>query len=167
MPEEIPYSTSQVSAEKTAAEIEEMLRKHGCQTIGKEYESERIKMIYFQIATADGTMPFKLPVNVGPIDTLMITEKTTMRKYAHFVPTDTMAKVYAQAERTAWRIIAWWLKSQLALIQLGMVSTVEVFLPYMLVDEKQTFFEQLQSTGFKSLMLMPSPIVGVIDEDAN
>ena len=155
MPEIIAYATTAVPADKTAIEIEEMLRKHGCDKIAKEYESGRIKAIFFQMNTAEGNMPFKLPVNVDPIYTLMLAEKTAMRKYAYRIPSDIQAKIHAQAERTAWRIIAWWLKSQLALIQTDMVSTVEVFLPYMLMEEDQTFFQHIQSGGFRALMPAP------------
>jgi len=155
MPITIAYATTEVTAEKTAGEIEMMLQNHGCASVAKEFESGRIKSIFFQMNTAGGNLPFKLPVNVDAIYTLLIAEKTAMRKYRHYVPTDVMANVHRQAERTAWRIIWWWLKSQLALIQTDMVSTVEVFLPYMLMGEGQTFFQHVQSDGYRALM--PSP----------
>jgi hypothetical protein len=51
------------------------------------------------------------------------------------------AKDREQAERIAWRQLYWWLKSQLALIDLGMVESAEVMLPYMLGSNGHSFFD--------------------------
>lgn len=157
MPEPIAYATTEVSADKTAHEIEEMLRKHGCNKIAKEYESGHLKAIFFQINTHEGNMPFKLPVNTEAVCRILHEKRKSAARYpyANNEIVALQARLHAQAERTAWRIIAWWLKSQLALIQTEMVSTVELFLPYMLMGEGQTFFQQLQSDNFRALM--PSP----------
>ena len=67
------------------------------------------------------------------------------------IPEDIKASIYAQAERTAWRNIHWWLKVQLTMIALRMVEVSEVFLPYMLVAEQETLYQRLVSGGFKAL----------------
>ncbi len=51
------------------------------------------------------------------------------------------AKDREQAQRVAWRQLYWWLKSQLALIDLGMVETAEVMMPYMLGPDGRSFFD--------------------------
>lgn len=150
----IAFSKTEVSAEKTALEIEDMLRKHGCEKIGKTFESGRIKAIYFQIATSDATMPFTLPVNVEPIYQMLYDKR---RGSAQFPWGGQELKVleqrlHDQAERTAWRIIWHWLKAQLALIQTQMVNVAQVFLAYMLVSENETLYQNLSAGGFKALM---------------
>lgn len=50
-----------------------------------------------------------------------------------------------QVRMTAWRQIFGWIKAQLALIETGMVSFVEVFLPYMLIEENVTVFEKYKN----------------------
>ena len=88
MPEIIAYATTLVAPDKTASEIEEMLRKHGCDKVAKEYESGRIKAIFFQINTVQGNMPFTLPVNVNAVYTLMLAQKQAMRRYAYSLPSE-------------------------------------------------------------------------------
>jgi len=39
--------------------------------------------------------------------------------------------------------------AQLALVDTGMVKTVEVFMPYMIMGKGQTFYEKLEETKFK------------------
>ena len=46
-----------------------------------------------------------------------------------------------QAERIAWRQMFWWLKAQLALVDMGMVESAEVLMPYMLAPDGRTFFD--------------------------
>ncbi len=129
-----------------------MLRKHGADKIAKEYESHRVKSVYFQITTPAGSMPFTLPVNVDAVYQLLIQKKQAQRRYSYSMPKDVEIAVHDQAERTAWRIIAWWLKSQLALIQTQMVTVTEVFLPYMLVSKGQTLYQKLEAGEFTALM---------------
>lgn len=148
----IAFSTTMVSAEKTGAEIEDMLRKAYVNKVGKLYESTRIKGVYFEIDTPSGPMPFNLPVNVDAVYQLLYTKRKAGSRFYGELPGDVLTKLHNQAERTAWRIIHWWLKAQLALIQTQMVTVTEVFLPYMLVAENQTLYQQLSSGGFKALM---------------
>ena len=147
----IAFEGTEVSAEKTALEIEDMLRRHGCEKIGKTFESGRIKALYFQIATPETSMPFTLPVNVEPVYQLLYDKRKSSPRY-RYMNKAAEQRLHDQAERTAWRIIWHWLKAQLALIQTQMVTVTEVFLPYMLVAENETLYQQLSNGGFKALM---------------
>lgn len=147
----IAFATTQVPAEKTSLEIEDMLRKHGCQKIGKTFESSRIKAIYFQIETSQANMPFTLPVNVDAIYQMMYNEKKNSARHT-WLDKAAEQRLYDQSERTAWRIIWHWLKAQLALIETQMVTVTQVFLPYMLVSKHETLYEKLTAGGFAALM---------------
>ena len=164
MPKQIiAFENTEVSAEKSALEIETMLREHGCSEIGKAFESGRIKSIYFQIKTPEGNMPFTLPVAVEPVYQILYDNKKASPR-SRFMDRAAEQKIHDQAERTAWRIIWHWLKSQLALIQTRMANVTQVFMAYMLVSENKTLYEHLSSDGFTALM--PGVVTGVVS-DAN
>ena len=149
----ISFETTTVTAEKTAGEIEDMLRKADVSKVGKSFESGQIKAIYFQMDTPDGSLPFRLPVNVGAVYQILLLKRESSPTYRYNdVPADMKQKIHQQAERTAWRIIHWWLKGQLALVQTQMVTVTEIFLPYMLVSESETFYQRLKAGDFKALM---------------
>ena len=150
----IAFATTKVSADKTAGEIEEMLRKADVTKVAKEYESGRVKAIYFQMDTPEGSHPFMLPVNVDAVYWMMISEKRATPRYrawdTQYVKAADKA-VREQAERTAWRIIHWWLKAQLALVQTQMRTVTEVFFADMMVGDGQTLYERLKEGNFTAL----------------
>ncbi len=129
----IAFGKTEVPAEKSALQIEDMLREHGCEKIGKTFESGRIKAIYFQIATPEAAMPFTLPVNVEAVYQLLYDEKNSSSR-VYYIDKKMEQRLHDQSERTAWRIIWHWLKSQLALIQTQMVTVTQVFFAYMLMS---------------------------------
>jgi len=61
--------------------------------------------------------------------------------------------VNKQATRTGWRIIRDWLEAQLAMIQAGMVSITDVFLPYAQNSQGETLYERLKDQKFSGLAL--------------
>ena len=147
----IAFANTEVPAEKSALEIETMLINNGCEKIAKEFELGRIKSIYFQIATPDANMAFTLPVNVDAIYQMFYDEKKASPRFWQWDKKKEQ-QLREQAERTAWRIIWHWLKSQLALIQTQMVTVTQVFLPYMLVAENETLYQRLVGGGLAALM---------------
>lgn len=151
MPEVIPFETTTVPPEKTAAEIEKMLQEAGALSAAKQFEAGKIRSMFFKIATPEGIFPFRLPVETAGVYQLMYDRKKAMDIYRYGVPKAVEVKVHAQAERTAWRLIHWWVKAQLGLIQAQMVEVQQVFLPYMLVGADTTLYEKLQAGGFKAL----------------
>jgi len=152
MPAVIAYETTEVSPEKTAAEIERMLQAAGVVAVAKSFDQGKMTAIYFRVETPAGVLPFQLPVNVNAVYQLLVTKKKSLPRYRYCeLPRDVQVSLHAQAERTAWRHVFWWAKSQLVMIQMQMVTVEEVFLPYMLVAKDTTFYQQLQASGFKSL----------------
>ena len=149
----ISFESTTVPAEKTANEIEDMLRKADVEKVGKSFESGRIKAIYFQMDTPEGSLPFMLPVNVDAVYQIFLNKRKSRPTYKYgTIPMDVKQRIHDQAERTAWRVIHWWLKSQLALVQMQMVSVTEIFLPYMLVSGSETLYQRLKAGDFKALM---------------
>jgi len=52
------------------------------------------------------------------------------------------AESRAQARRVAWRIVKNWIEAQMALIEAGQASLIQVFLPYAVTQDGPTMFEK-------------------------
>jgi len=52
--------------------------------------------------------------------------------------------------RSTWRQLFWWLKSQLAMIDLGMVEAAEVLMPFMLGGNGESFFDSYKQKLLES-----------------
>ncbi len=137
------YSTT-VDHQKTAEEIRKLLRGRVRRTIFDEDSVSNITAIQFIINTDHGTFPFRLPVNVEACYAVL-RDQREREEIGGFI---TMEK----ARRVAWRILKDWIRAQLGLIDTGMVATEEVFLPYLMLDDKRTMFDALKE-GKLPLML--------------
>jgi hypothetical protein len=62
-----------------------------------------------------------------------------------------------QATRVAWRILKDWIEAQLALIQTGMVSVEQVFLPFAQSSSGKTLCEVLRERKFAQLLERTTP----------
>jgi hypothetical protein len=127
--------STDVPVAKSIGEIMGLLVQAGAVAINQELDGGRVTGLSFVIRVPDGQLPFRLPVRVDPVF-----QKLNGRRN-HWDQTKHKAKDREQAERVAWRQLYWWMKSQLALIDLGMVQAAEVLLPYMLGRDGRTFFE--------------------------
>jgi len=133
--------TTTVKSEKTIAEIEMILAKHGATHVFKQYEDGKVVAVAFKYQIEDQIFAFKLPMNAEKILRIFELEGLTP-KYRNI----------DQAERTGWRIIKDWIDSQMALLEVHLVKFEEIFLPYMWDGKKnQTLFESMQERGFKQL----------------
>ncbi|HEY2627025.1 MAG TPA: hypothetical protein VGI41_09785 [Candidatus Udaeobacter sp.] len=93
---------------------------------------------------------FRLPANVEAVQRILKKQALTgkiPRRYADDIE---------QATRTAWRILKDWLLAQLALIETGMATVEQVFLPYAQNASGQTVYEALLEKKFTGLAL-PEP----------
>ncbi|MGO1851855.1 MAG: hypothetical protein ACTH0V_00415 [Microbacteriaceae bacterium] len=126
------YTTS-IAPEKTALEIQTILRKHGASAITALYEGGKVLGVRFELRTDVGPRAFEVPVRTeGVLAELQRDPKLPRSK-----------QTPEQAERVAWRIAKSWLETQLALVEAQLMRPDEVFLPYMLVGEQGlTVFEQ-------------------------
>jgi len=130
--------TTEVSVQKSIGEILGLLVRAGAVAINQELEGGKVIGLSFTIPIGPGRIPFKLPVRVDPVFKKLNNRRSP---YGQFNRSNMAAKDREQAERVAWRQLYWWLKSQLAMIDLGMVETAEVLMPYMLGTDGVSFFD--------------------------
>ena len=152
MPKVIAFETTTVAADKTAAEIEDLLRRHNAAQVSKRYENGRVAALAFSMETPEGKVPFQLPVNVDAVYQLFLTNRQSSPVWSRRNPNQQeKEKIYAQAERTAWRTAWWWIKGQLDYIRTQMVTITQVFMPYMLVGPDETAYQRLMERGLPAL----------------
>ena len=137
------YTTS-IKVSKTLSEIQSLLIKCGAKQILLECGSnpEDITAISFQIFLYK-ELHFRLPSNhAGILQSMKMDKK---------VPRNKCTKEHAQ--KVSWRIIKDWLEAQLALIQAELATNIEIFLPYMLIENGQTFYEAFKEMKLDTLLL--------------
>jgi len=137
--------TTKVDVPQTVTEIQALLIKHGAVAIQQEYESARIKALYWQQVTPSGRIPFKMPVNVGAVQKRLRAEH----------PGSLSLTTWDHAERVAWRILKDWVEVQVALVETGMVAVEEVFLPYAVLRGGETLYHHMLEGGFRTLAALP------------
>jgi hypothetical protein len=132
--------TTQISAEKTVSEIQAKLAKAGAFQILQEYDAGVVSAVSFRIKTQFGDMAFRLPANIDAV-TQVLRRQFTRGRYTE----------REQAARVGWRIIKDWTEAQLALIETGMVTIEQCFLPYWLGGRNgnQTLYESLRDRQFQ------------------
>lgn len=134
--------TTKVKCEKTAAGIQNSLRKAGAKSVLTEYlDDGRIDFISFRINTSYGSIFFKLPARVDGVYRAMQADGEVPRRH----------KTKTQAERVAWRIIKDWVECQIALVDSEQAELEQVFLPYAQKADGQTLYESIKNSGFKAL----------------
>lgn len=128
--------------EETIYEINMLLKQFGVRDVLVNYDDEQnVSSFSFSINSKNGILAFKLPVNHKPLWKLSKERKT---RYIN---------CEQQARRVAWRQIYRWIQSQVALIQVDMVSVEEIFLPYLMMDNKNTLYEKLTTSDFNFKLL--------------
>jgi hypothetical protein len=142
-------ATTKIPAVKTAGEVQAILSQSGMvKYIQTEYDNGEIIGISFIVMSGERSIPFRLPVRWEPVLNAMQEDRRTP---ASLCKPD-------QARRVAWRQVLRWVQAQMALIEVGMVDIKEVFMPYLMVSEKQTLFERLESQQwqFKGIEYKPA-----------
>lgn len=120
--------TTKVDVYTTLGEIQGQLVKHGAKKIMQDYDEQCcITALTFMISTPAGYRGIRLPANVDAVHKVLTRQKVKCDR--------------AQAERVAWRIIKDWVEAQMAILESEMVQMDEIFLPYMVNNSGQTFFE--------------------------
>lgn len=110
--------TSGVDVYTSLGAIQGALARHGARKIMIDYDAAgKPTGVIFGIDTPDGPRGFILPANVDGVMAVFARQKLKADRQ--------------QAERTAWKNVHDWVLAQMAIIEAGMVSMDEVFLPYM------------------------------------
>ena len=151
------FSTT-IPVEKTVAEIEKLLSQNKAQRILKEFDGAgSLTSISFIISTEYGPMPIKLPMNVRAVMQVINNQAREYtvrgRTKSRLVPKRFIDDM-EQAKRVGWRIIKDWLEAQCALLQLQMVKVQEIFLPYVVMKDGKTFYEQIEDRKFNGMLLL-------------
>jgi len=138
--------TSTVPASRSVQRIEDKLVAHGAKNILKLYEDKKLIGIAF-ILTVDNNkeIPYRLPARINNVEKILRSKIKRPRS-------GTSQNIAAQAQRTAWRLLADWVDIQVSLVELQQVKFIEVFLPYVYDhSKKQTFFEKIEKENFRQL----------------
>ncbi len=134
--------TTTVKPEKTAAAIQELLRRAGAKSVQSEYlEDGRLDYIAFRIDTIHGAVFFKLPARVDGVLRAMRNDKQIPRGKCN----------PEQAERVAWRIVKDWVECQLALVESEQAELEQVFLQYAQAPDGRTLYQHFSEKGLPLL----------------
>lgn len=147
------YTTS-IDVQQSVGEIISMLAAAKAQAITQRYDgSGNVTDLEFSIMTAHGQMGFRLPADPSPVVATL-----KRQALARQIPKRFLNDV-AQARRVSWRIVRQWVEAQLAIIELGMVKSEQVFLPYAINPQTgETVYEMLSAKKFSQLAL-PAPAI--------
>lgn len=125
------YTTS-VDVYQSLGEIQGALAGHGARQIMVEYDAAGQPVgVTFAIETPVGRRGFALPANIDGVMAVFQRQKVKANR--------------EQAARTGWRNIRDWVLAQMAIIEAGMVSMEEVFLPYLTDGRGNTLYGLYQS----------------------
>lgn len=128
--------TTKIPPEQTISEIQKMLSNHGVSAMMTEYDGRNVDAVSFRMDIEGRHVGFKMPCNWRAVREILNTDPTTKRtKYNND----------EQAIRTAWRIIHAWIRAQLALVEVNMVTIPQVFLPYAIMKDGRTLTEHIES----------------------
>jgi hypothetical protein len=132
--------TTKIPAEQTIGEIQKMLSKHGVMAMMTEYDGQNVSAVSFKMDVQGKPMGFKMPCNWRAVRQIF-KEDPSIR--------NTRLNADEQAIRTAWRIIHTWVRAQLALVEVNMVTIPQVFLPYAIMRDGRTLTEHVETNpGF-------------------
>jgi len=134
--------TTEVKVEKTANEIQEILRKHGAEAVAFEYKDGSVEAISFKVATPQGSLGIRLPVDPDAIYNVLKRQIPGWRQTLYGSHGEQMEKSRrAQSARVAWRIVKRWVEAQMAILETEMVKIEQVFLPYVIVGDRKTLYQ--------------------------
>lgn len=153
-PKTLYMETTEILPEKTAAEILSLLVQSGAKQVLQTYENGEIVGLQFTIDVNGMNMPFKMPARVDPILKIIRSRGKHWQRNAK----DDLLK----AKRVAWRQLYRWIQAQLALIETGMVSPQEVFMPYMQVSATETLYDRALASGFRALLPETTTVAEIV-----
>ena len=137
--------TTKIEPQKTITEIQEVLVSHGAKSVMINYtDNGRIESLSFMIEVDGQPRGIRLPCDPEPV-LKVLQRQASDRKIPY-----SFAEEH-QALRVAWRIVLYWVTAQMAILETQMVKMEQIFLPYMMMRDGKTLFENMVKTGFKLL----------------
>ena len=135
--------TTKIETTRTVSELQAVLGKYGATKIVMDFVGSNVDGIAFMYPwDGEREVPFRLPCRWREIETIL--------RQGHRRPksNDTFEN---WARRVAWRQILRWVQAQMALVETKMVKVTEVFLPYVVMKNKETMFDQIEKCGIAAL----------------
>lgn len=134
--------TTKIAPEKTVAEIQARLVKNGARQLQFDYNDDGVlRALTFRMDLDGRPIFFSLTPNIdGVLD--------AMRKQG--VPQKMLNKEHAC--RVAWRIEKDWLEAQLAKIEAGLATAIQLLLPYAVAKDGTTFYQKIAENDTKLLL---------------
>lgn len=129
--------TTDVPAERSIAEIQKILTRHGARRLLIENDGAgSVIGIAFEVQGPEGLMGFRLPVEWDRVRKVLENQKLAPRY-----------RTDAHAYRVAWRIIKVWIEAQMAILETRMVTLDQVFLPYAITKLGNTLYQEMKDSG--------------------
>lgn len=127
--------TTKIDSAKSIAEIQKLLAAKGAKSISSHFENGQLLGLYFSFEVNKELLNFKLPCKWEGVLSCLKTDRKCEPRY----------RTAEQAQKITWRIIKDWVEAQVALIEAGQAKMGEVFMPYAVTNNGQTFFQRLES----------------------
>lgn len=168
-PDTLFMETTEISPQRTIAEIQELLVSAGAKQILMEYAPDReVASVCFIFPYKGTDIPFRLPCRWQAIQEILAERN---RDYRYWVEQEKkghhdqyvkniaiLAKRYeAQARRVAWRTVLRWIEAQLAFSNSRMVTVAEAFFSYAQTPNGDTVFERMDRSGFAAFQIEHKP----------
>jgi hypothetical protein len=134
------YTTS-INCEKSIAEIQKCLVKHGAQKIVTDYLNGTPSAVTFCVPLNGNIVGFSLPANYEGVLKAMTSDKKIPRSKCNI----------EQAQKVAWRIVKDWVEAQMAIVEAQLADLTEVFLPYAITKNGTTLYKEIQTNGMLML----------------
>lgn len=133
--------TTKIDSEKSIAEIQKCLVKHGAHKIVTDYKGSVPTSVTFCLTVNEQLIGFSLPANnVGVLKAMQKDRKVPRSKCTE-----------EQAQRVAWRIVKDWVEAQMAIVEAQLADMAEVFLPYAVTRSGSTLYSEIKQGGMKML----------------
>jgi len=133
----IYMESTEIEAERTAAEVSMVLVQAGATSVSIRYDTGKIIGMSWTMRIGQNELPFAMPARVKPVYELL----KSRRSGSGWLDDATKARILAQAERVAWRQLLRWVQAQLAMIEVGMAQRAEVFMQYIQQADGTTLYE--------------------------
>lgn len=140
--------TTEVPTHRTVGEIQQMLAEHGAERVSLDYEGKQASAVMFQIALGDERLRYRLPCRWQQIEKHLRADEAAMARLKK--SGKKVDEVHCRA--IGWRIIRDWLDAQLALINLEMAGLDEIMLPYMLLRDDKTVYDNFREQRAERLL---------------
>ena len=133
--------TTKISPEKTVSEIQARLVKNGARQVNYDYNTSGILVaLTFRIDFENKPIYFSLTPNIEGVLAAMKSSNAPKALCNQ-----------EQASRVAWRIEKDWLEAQLAKIESGLATPIQLLLPYAVTKDGSTFYERIKAGDTKLL----------------